>query len=160
MAGQNVSLKTIVAYGSLSLPMGTIGLPIAIYLAPLYAGQLSLSLQMIGAAFLIARLLDFITDPVIGILSDRWRPAIGRRRIWLLLGTLVMMSGVYLLFRPGEGVTIYYFLLAVSLVYFGYTLIGIPYAAWGAELSTSYHTRTRITSSARFFDIAGLIIST
>lgn len=160
MAGQNVSLKTIVAYGCLSLPMGTIGLPIAIYLAPLYAGQLSLSLQMIGAAFLIARLLDFITDPVIGILSDRWRPAIGRRRIWLLLGTLVMMSGVYLLFRPGEGVTIIYFLLAVSLVYFGYTLIGIPYAAWGAELSTSYHTRTRITSSARFFDIAGLIIST
>jgi glycoside/pentoside/hexuronide:cation symporter, GPH family len=160
MAGQNVSLKTIIAYGSLSLPIGTIGLPIAIYLAPLYAGHLSLSLQMIGVAFLVARLLDFITDPLVGVLSDRWRPTIGRRRVWLLLGTLVMMSGVFLLFRPGEGVSIYYFLSAVSLVYFGYTLIGIPYAAWGAELSTNYHTRTRITSSARFFDIAGLIIST
>lgn len=160
MAGQNASPKTIIAYGSLSLPMGTIGLPIAIYLAPLYAGQLGLSLQMIGLAFLLARVLDFITDPVVGILSDRWRPAIGRRRIWLIIGTIVMMTGVFLLFRPGEGVTIYYFLLAVSLVYLGYTLIGIPYAAWGAELSSNYHIRTRITSSARFFDIAGLIIST
>ena len=91
MAEQNVSLKTILAYGSLSLPIGTIGLPIAIYLAPLYAGQLDLSLQMIGVAFLFARLSDFITDPLIGILSDRWRPAIGRRRVWLLLGTVVMM---------------------------------------------------------------------
>ena len=160
MAEQNVSLKTILAYGSLSLPIGTIGLPIAIYLAPLYAGQLDLSLQMIGVAFLVARLSDFITDPLIGILSDRWRPAIGRRRVWLLLGTVVMMSGVFLLFRPVDGVNIYYFLGAVSLVYFGYTLLGIPYAAWGAELSTSYHIRTRTTSSARFFDMAGLIIST
>ena len=67
---------------------------------------------------------------------------------------------MFLLFRPVDGVNIYYFLGAVSLVYFGYTLLGIPYAAWGAELSTSYHIRTRITSSARFFDIAGLIIST
>jgi Na+/melibiose symporter-like transporter len=160
MPEQNVSLKTILAYGSLSLPIGTIGLPIAIYLAPLYAGQLDLSLQMIGVAFLFARLLDFITDPLVGVLSDRWRPSIGRRRVWLLLGTVVMMSGVFLLFRPVDGINIYYFLGAVSLVYFGYTLLGIPYAAWGAELSTNYHTRTRITSSARFFDISGLIIST
>ena len=160
MPEQNVSLKTILAYGSLSLPSGTIGLPIAIYLAPLYAGQLDLSLQMIGVAFLFARLLDFITDPLVGVLSDRWRPSIGRRRVWLLLGTVVMMSGVFLLFRPVDGINIYYFLGAVSLVYFGYTLLGIPYAAWGAELSTNYHTRTRITSSARFFDISGLIIST
>jgi GPH family glycoside/pentoside/hexuronide:cation symporter len=160
MAQQNVSLRTILAYGCLSLPIGTIGLPIAIYLAPLYAGQLSLSLQMIGVAFLLARLVDFITDPLVGVLSDRWRPAIGRRRVWLVLGTLVMMAGVFLLFRPAEGIGIWYFFGAVSLVYFGYTLLGIPYAAWGAELSSSYHTRTRITSSARFFDIGGLIIST
>ncbi len=160
MPEQKVSLRTIVAYGSLSLPIGVIGLPIAIYLAPLYAGQLDLSLQMIGIAFLLARLSDFITDPVIGVLSDRWRPSIGRRRVWLLIGTAVMMAGVFLLFRPAEGVGILYFLGAVSLVYFGYTLLGIPYAAWGAELSASYHVRTRITSSARFFDITGLIIST
>lgn len=160
MAEAKVSWKSIIAYGSLSLPVGAIGLPIAIYLAPLYAGQLDLSLQMIGVAFLFARLSDFVTDPLVGIASDRWRPSIGRRRVWLLFGTVVMMTGVFLLFRPTDGVNIYYFLGSVSLVYFGYTLLGIPYAAWGAELSANYHVRTKITSSARFFDIAGLIIST
>ena len=113
---------SILAYGSLNLPVGTIGLPVAIYLAPLYAGQLNLSLGLIGAAFLLARLSDFITDPLVGVLSDRWRPRVGRRRIWLVLGTVVMMAGVFLLFRPQPGATIVYFLASVSLVYFGYTL--------------------------------------
>lgn len=155
-----VSLRSILAYGSLSLPIGVIGLPIAIYLAPLYSGHLDLSLGLIGTAFLLARLSDFITDPLVGILSDRWRPRIGRRRVWLILGTIVMMAGVALLFRPPDGIGILYFLCSVSLVYFGYTLLLVPYAAWGAELSSDYNVRTRITSSARFFDICGLIIST
>jgi len=153
-------IRSIMAYGSLNLPVGTIGLPVAIYLAPLYAGQLDLSLGLIGLAFLLARLSDFITDPLVGVLSDRWRPKVGRRRIWLVLGTIVMMAGVFLLFRPQPGANIIYFLGSVSLVYFGYTLLLVPYAAWGAELSGDYNTRTRITSSARFFDICGLIIST
>lgn len=153
-------LRSILAYGSLNLPIGTIGLPIAIYLAPLYSGQLDLSLELIGIAFLLARLSDFITDPLVGVISDRWRPKIGRRRIWLVLGTVVMMAGVFLLFRPRESADIIYFLASVSLVYFGYTLLLVPYAAWGAELSGDYNTRTQITSSARFFDICGLIIST
>jgi glycoside/pentoside/hexuronide:cation symporter, GPH family len=159
-ANTPLGLPAIIAFGSLSLPIGTIGLPIAIYLAPLYSGQLGISLSLIGVAFLFARLLDFVTDPIVGVLSDRWRPRLGRRRVWLIFGTLVMMAGVYLLFRPPSGIGIVYFLGAVSLVYFGYTLLGIPYAAWGAELSGDYNTRTRITSSARLFDIGGLIIST
>jgi GPH family glycoside/pentoside/hexuronide:cation symporter len=150
----------IVAFGSVQLPLGTIGLPIAIYLAPLYSGQLDLSLQMIGVALIIARLSDFITDPIIGILSDRWRPAIGRRRVWLIFGTVVMMAGVYLLFRPSPGVDILYFLLAVSLVYLGFTLIQLPCNAWAGELSSDYDMRTRISSVSQFFSILGLIIST
>lgn len=150
----------IVAFGSVQLPLGTIGLPIAIYLAPLYSGQLDLSLQMIGVALIVARISDFATDPIIGILSDRWRPSIGRRRVWLLFGTVTMLAGVYMLFRPTPGVDILYFLLAVSLVYFGFTLIQLPYNAWAAELSSDYDLRTRISSVSQFFSILGLIIST
>ena len=155
-----IGLARIIAFGSVQLPLGTIGLPIAIYLAPLYSGQLNLSLQMIGLALIFARLSDFIIDPVIGVLTDRWRPTIGRRRVWLIFGTLAMMAGVYLLFRPAPGVGIVYFTLAVSLVYFGFTLIQLPYNAWAAELSSDYHLRTRISSVSQFFSIMGLIVST
>ena len=34
----------------------------------------------------------------------------------------------------------------VALVYLGSTIKDLPYSAWGAELSSDYHERTRITS--------------
>lgn len=156
----DVKLSTIVAFGSIALPIGTIGLPVAIYLAPVYSGQLGIGLGVIGWAMIATRLLDFITDPLVGVISDRWRPKIGRRKVWLIIGNFVMMTGIYLLFRPHDGVNIGYFLAALSLVYFGYTTLLLPYKAWGAELSDDYHVRTRISSMSQFFNIAGLIAST
>ncbi|MFZ9396834.1 MAG: MFS transporter [Erythrobacter sp.] len=158
--GQSLSFWRIIAFGSVQLPMGMIGLPIAIYLAPLYSGQLHLSLQLVGISLILARLSDFVTDPIIGILSDRWRPKIGRRRIWLIFGAITMMGGVRMLFVPSPDAGIVYFGLAVALVYFGYTLILLPYHAWSAELSSDYHVRTRISSVSQAFSIMGLITST
>ncbi|MCO4090457.1 MAG: MFS transporter [Sphingorhabdus sp.] len=157
---QHISLWRILAFGSVQLPLGMIGLPIAIYLAPLYSGQMQLALQLIGISLILARLSDFITDPMIGIISDRWRPKIGRRRVWLIFGSVTMMAGVYLLFRPSPGIDITYFLAAVALVYLGYTMLLLPYHAWAAELSEDYHVRTRISSVSQAFSIAGLITST
>jgi GPH family glycoside/pentoside/hexuronide:cation symporter len=155
-----IAFWRILAFGSVQLPLGMIGLPIAIYLAPLYSGQLQLSLQLIGIALILARFSDFVTDPLIGIMSDRWRPRIGRRRVWLIFGAIAMMTGVRLLFMPAPGVGIVYFTVAVSLVYLGYTLILLPYQAWSAELSSDYHVRTRISSVSQGFSIVGLIAST
>jgi Na+/melibiose symporter-like transporter len=157
---QPLGFWRILAFGAVQLPLGMIGLPIAIYLAPLYSGQMQLSLQLIGITLILARLSDFITDPLVGVLSDRWRPKIGRRRIWLIFGAVAMMAGVHMLFRPEPGVGIVYFGLAVALVYLGYTLILLPYQAWAAELSPDYHVRTRISSVSQTFSIIGLIAST
>lgn len=158
--GQPPSFWRILAFGSVQLPLGMIGLPIAIYLAPLYSGQLHLSLQLVGISLILARLSDFVTDPFIGVLSDRWRPKIGRRRVWLIFGAIAMMGGVRMLFVPNADAGIVYFGLAVALVYLGYTLILLPYQAWAAELSSDYHVRTRISSVSQGFSIAGLIAST
>jgi len=160
LANAKLTQKTILSYGILSLPIGVIGVPMGIYLAPFYAGELGLSLAAIGSMLILSRLSDFVTDPLIGLLSDRWRPAIGRRKVWVPIGTLVMMTGVYLLFQPPDDVGIVYFLVAVSTTYLGYTTLQLPYNAWGAEMSPLYHQRTKITASAKFFDTSGLVIST
>ena len=160
MTDRRVGIGQIIAFGTVQLPLGAIGLPIAIYLAPLYGGELGLGLQLIGTALILARMSDFVVDPIIGVLTDRWRPRIGRRRVWLILGTIAMMAGVRLLFQPGSSVGIVYFFAALSLVYFGFTLIQLPVYAWAAELSSDYHLRTRISSVGQFFGILGLIVST
>jgi len=43
------------------------------------------------------------------------------------------------------------------LLWFGWTMINIPYYAWGAELSDDFHERTRITGWRQAFGFAGNI---
>lgn len=160
MDDASLKFRTILLFGTVAFPLGMIGLPIAIYLAPLYSGQLEIGLGIIGAALIGTRLLDFVTDPLIGIVSDRWRPKMGRRRVWLIIGTLTLGAGIYMLFCPPEGINAVYFVLAVSLAYLGLTTLRLPYTAWAAELSSDYHARTKISSTTQFFAIAGLLAST
>lgn len=160
MDDASLKFRTILFFGTLAFPLGMIGLPIAIYLAPLYSGQLEIGLGIIGAALIGTRLLDFVTDPLIGIVSDRWRPNIGRRRVWLIIGTLTLGAGIYMLFCPPRGINAVYFVVAVSLAYLGLTTLRLPYTAWAAELSSDYHARTKISSTTQFFAIAGLLAST
>ena len=151
---------TTAAYGSLALPLSMIGLPLSIYLAPFYAGELGLPLAVLGLAMVLARLSDVITDPLIGMASDNIRTRFGRRRIWIPLGIAVLLLGVWNLFNPVPPVGIGYFVIWISIVYFGFTLAQLPYQAWGGELAQDYHGRTRVASVRQAFGLLGLILAT
>ena len=104
---------------------------------------------------MLARITDVITDPLIGYLSDRTKSKFGRRKPWMAVGAIVMMTAAFLLFNPKEGVTNSYLLIWSMLLWLGWTMINIPYYAWGAELSENYDERTRITGWRQVFAYAG-----
>ena len=118
-----LSKKTLYAHGILGMPLAVIGYPLAIWVPAHYSGGLGISLATVGTILMLARLTDVITDPLMGELSDRWRTPIGRRRPWLLIGPPVMMTGVYHLFMPGDGVGIVYFLFWLTVFFVGSTMI-------------------------------------
>lgn len=109
-APSTLSRPAIWAFGLVALPLSTIGLPLTIYLAPFYAGEMGLSLAAIGTAMMLARLLDIVVDPFIGVASDRMRSRFGRRRPFLVVGALVVIVGMAQLFNPAKGVGLVYFL--------------------------------------------------
>jgi Na+/melibiose symporter-like transporter len=162
MERQQASLprSTLLFYAVVALPLATIGLPLTIYLAPFYAGEIGIPLAALGTAMLLARLVDVIVDPFIGTISDRWRPRAGRRKIWLPIGGLMLLCGVFMLFRPAPSVGIVYFIFWTTIVYVGFTATKIPYEAWGAELSRDYAGRTRIASARQLFTLIGLVVAT
>jgi glycoside/pentoside/hexuronide:cation symporter, GPH family len=157
---QKLTIWTTAAYGSLALPLSTIGLPLSIYLAPFYAGELGLPLAVLGLAMVIARMSDVVIDPFIGMASDNMRTRFGRRRIWIPLGIAVLMLGVWYLFNPSPPVDVIYFVVWISVVYLGFTLVQLPYQAWGGELTQDYHGRTRVASVRQAFGLLGLILAT
>src|SRR4028118_1043287 len=99
----SLPLSTLFFYAVVALPLATIGLPLTIYLAPFYAGEIGIPLAALGTAMLLARLIDVVIDPFIGTLSDRWRPRVGRRKIWLPIGGPMLLAGGVLLVRPAPG---------------------------------------------------------
>ena len=156
---QVLSRTTIYAHGTLGLPLAVIGYPLAIWIPAHYSGGLGISLAAVGTILMLARLTDVITDPLIGEMSDRWRTRFGRRKPWLVLGTPLMMLGVYNLFMPPEGVGMIYFLVWLAIFFLGSTFIALPHRAWGAELSPDYHQRSRVTASREFYVLIGLMVA-
>ena len=140
-----ISEAKVISYASMYLPVSMALLPVGLYVIPFYA-ELGIPLYAMSAIILGARLSDAFTDPLIGVLSDNTRTPWGRRKPWILLGTPLLMLTLYKLLVPPEDVTTGYFALWIILLYFAYTLIALPYYAWGAEMSTSYEFRTHITA--------------
>ncbi len=151
--------KTIGAYSLPSLPLAMLLTPIIIYLPAFYAQHLGTSLSALGVLFFIGRLFDGITDPIIGRLSDRFSSRFGRRKPWLLIGTVPLMIATYLLCRPPEGSGFVYLLLALVLFYVAYTAVRIPYISWGAELSYNYAERNRISGFREMGSMIGILLS-
>ena len=61
----------VLSYGLLGLPLAFAALPIYVHVPHFYAETTGLSLAMLGAILLGARLLDAAVDPWLGWLADR-----------------------------------------------------------------------------------------
>ncbi|GAB4349313.1 MAG: MFS transporter [Gammaproteobacteria bacterium] len=147
------------AYGVPGLPLAMLGLPLYVYLPTFYAGPLGVDLALVGMALLLARATDVVTDPLAGWLSDRWPGPGGRRKAPMLLGAVLLLVTAHFLFRPPEATGFGYLLVAAVAVYLGWTLITVPYTAWGAELSGDYHGRSRITAHREGWVIVGTVLA-
>ena len=154
-----LSKTTLSIYGMLGLPLALVGYPIAIWLPAFYAGEIGVSLAAVATMLLVAKLSDVVTDPLVGTISDRLRTPFGRRRPLILLGVPVLCGSIWLLFVPMQGADSIYLLLCIAGMYIGTTLVGLPYGAWGAELSPDYHQRARVTAWREQFTLIGLLVA-
>jgi Na+/melibiose symporter-like transporter len=158
---KKLTQRSLASYGQLALPLAIADLPLVIYLTAFYGGDIGVPLGAMSWVLLATRLSDVVTDPMIGIFSDRsahW--TIGRRKAWVLLGIPVKMLAIYMVFfvEPGAGWP--YMLLWLIVLYLGWTMISIPYGAWGAELSINYTERNRITGWRTLFGLGGTLVAT
>lgn len=146
--------RVIGAYAAPALPLAAMYFPVYVFLADFYAGTHGLSLAAIGAVFILVRLFDALSDPAVGLASDRLTTRWGRRRPWLAFGCPLVMLAAWMLFAPGAEATLGGFTLWLFLLTLGWTVMLTPYFAWGAELSGGYAERGRI---AVWRETAGLV---
>lgn len=151
----DLSWKRVVAYGAPAFALAMPTIPAFVYLPALYAN--SLGLATAGLVLLSARIVDVISDPLIGVLSDRHKTRWGRRKPWIFAGALLAGYALIQLFQPPADVGASYLLTWAVLLYLGWTMIAVPYTAWGAEITSDYHLRSRVTGIREGLTLVGIL---
>ncbi|MFZ3033634.1 MAG: MFS transporter [Parvibaculum sp.] len=152
-----LSRWTLLAFAFPAAPISAMGLPLVVHLPPFYAGTLGLGLTVVGSIFMLARFWDVFTDPVLGILSDKFETRWGRRRHWIVASVPIMMLSVYMIFMPQGHVTASYLVFWLFILYIGWTLLTISHISWGAELTPDYHDRSRVQGAREMLLIIGMV---
>jgi GPH family glycoside/pentoside/hexuronide:cation symporter len=143
-----VPLGTLLVYGLPGLVLHFTFMLVLVYLMKYATDVLLVPAAVMGVLFGLSRISDAVLDPAAGYLSDRTRSRLGRRRSWMLASSLPMGASFFMLWSPPEGLTGVALSAWMGFAVFAYhiatTMFAVPHEALGAELSTSYHDRTRI----------------
>jgi len=129
--------------------LGFMFLLISIYLMKFATDVLGMSAAVMGMILFLGRgVWDAFADPIAGYLSDRTNTKMGRRRPWLFASAIPLGFTFVLLWMPPRDLSptmvIVWMSVMVVAFYSMSTVLIIPHTALGAELTDSYHDRTRI----------------
>ena len=130
-----IPTPTLVLFGLVNLPLSMLMSPTAAVLPNFYLEYGGVTLAGLATATLLARLFDGVTDPLIGLLSDRS----GTRKPWMAGGALVVALGAWFLYNPAPDAGLTHLLAWYLVVTLGWTPVEIPHTAMAAELSSDYH---------------------
>jgi len=153
-------LATKVAYGAPAFAGAAMAITGAVHMPRFYSDVVLAPLGYVALMIALGRAFDAITDPVMGWLSDRTRTRWGRRRPYIALGSVPCAVCFWLLLNPprgaGSDAALWFGLSFLALFLFS-TVVSIPRAALGAELSPYYHERSSLFGIQSIFAAAGTI---
>ncbi|WP_030607479.1 MFS transporter [Streptomyces sclerotialus] len=133
---------------------------ISSYLLFFYTDVAGIAAGAAGTLMLVARLLDALFDPAVGLALDRTTSRWGRARPYLLFGAPLLGALTLLTFlTPGGGSTaaITYAYVTFVLVGLAYSLVNVPYGALMAMATRDSATRMQLAGMRSFGVGIGLI---
>ena len=157
---QELTVRRLLAFAGPAVPLAMLIVPVVNYLPTFYVTEVGISLYWTGLAFMFANLWDGLTDIFIGSLSDRTRNRFGKRKIWMLVGILPLLISIYYLFNAPIGSGKQYLIIWISIFYVFWTVVQVPYMAWGAELTTSYRARSKVFGFREMGTTVGIFLTT
>ena len=154
-----VSIGRKVAYGFGSVAFGVKSNGFDYFFLIFYSQVMGVSAYLVSLALMIALIVDALSDPLIGYLSDNTRSPWGRRHPFMYAAAIPASVAYYFVWNPPaglEGDALFPYI--VTLAIFVRTLITvyeIPSSSLVAEMSDDYDERTSMLSYRYFFGWTG-----
>ena len=132
-----LTVRTLAGYGLCAAPVVYAYVLVLIMYMKYAAVELGVSTAVIGTIFLAAKGWDAITDPMVGVLSDRTRSKRGRRRPWLLASAPLLAITSIMLWAPPdalEGAALHAWIAFSAVAFYtAYTIFDVPHMSLGAH---------------------------
>ncbi|MBA3896874.1 MAG: MFS transporter [Sphingomonadaceae bacterium] len=153
-----VPLSAKLAYGAGAIAYGIKDNGFQVFLLIFYNQVVGLPAGQVGAAILIALLLDAFIDPAVGVLSDRTDTRWGRRHPWLYASALPIAIAWVMMWNPpaaSHGLQFVYLVGVATTVRFAISTNEVPSIALVPEMTRDYHERTVVLRYRYLFGWAG-----
>ncbi len=148
-------------YGSGTVAFGVKDQGFAVLLMLFYNQVIGLRADLVGAAIMIAMIVDAVIDPLLGQYSDDFRSRWGRRHPFMYAAILPIAVSYFFLWNPPDWSTealFAYLVVTAIVVRVSISLYEIPSTALLAEFSTDYDERTRLVAWRYFFGVVGGLV--
>ena len=93
----------------------------------------------------------------LGVIMDRTKTRFGRYRFWMAVGTPILMVSVYALFLAQAGIGLGYLIGWLLIYYLATSILGLGHSAWGANIATNYHERSRVFEVVATLGVIGAV---
>lgn len=115
----------------------------------------ALNAALVSWAIMLPRLIDGITDPILGHLSDNTHTRWGRRKPYLVVGSVlaaVFLAALWWADRAWSPTAQLVYLFVVgTLFYCSWGLYSMAWNSIGYELTDDYHERSKVSAIGSFF---------
>ena len=144
-------------YGFGSIAVGIKNNLLGTFLLIYYNQVLGLDAWTVSTAFFLALIIDAVSDPIIGIWSDRTNSKYGRRHPFLYFSIIPFSLAYYFLIAgpaPGEmddGNLFWRLVFLLMILRISMTLFEVPRGALAPELSKDYDQRNTLASLSMMF---------
>ncbi|MBU3101802.1 MULTISPECIES: MFS transporter [Clostridium] len=142
-----VGVKERLAFGCGDLASNIIYSAMSMFLLFYYTDVIGVSAGAVGTIMLVSRLLDGISDLIMGVIIDRTKSPYGKARPWILRMMIPYAIGAALLFSVptsfGETAKLIYIFISYNLVFtIIFTAINLPYATLNALITQDQYERS------------------
>ncbi len=158
------TILPMINYSYTNMFIGGAGYIISMYFTIFLTDVVNISLRQASTVVMIATIWDAVTDPVMGMVTDRTRSKYGKHRRYLLWGLPLLLVSYSLLWnsygingKENPTGAMVYFILVYMLYKTAFTIISVPHTAMLPELAPEYNLRTQYNSVGYLFNSAGMV---
>ncbi len=158
---QTLKFKEKIGYGFGDLASSLILTTISTFLMYFYTDVYGLSAAAVGGLFFVARMIDAVSDPLMGAIADRTQSRWGKFRPYILFGAVPLaLLAIATLTTPDWSMTykLVYAYVTYILLMVCYTIVNIPYSSLPTMMSSDPQERTQLTSFRMFFAFFAMLI--